>query len=401
MGLTVVSAQAAAVIAVHLADSLRRSRIPGGVHGFPTLPPIDTEVDGTKIRTYVEGRSLYDDMLKSIREAKDTIFFETYAWRGDAIGKLFKQELYAAADRGVQVFVVFDGFGTLNQSPRFRHFPKHPNLHSHRLHEIRVGLFLMDLRRTGRTHRKILVVDDKVGYVGGFNIGKDFGIEWRDTHVRLIGPAVRELSDGSIDFWNTFNPKGPTLERTYIRQWEAPIKAAFNLPSRLLFPVRGLYLDAIERATERILINSAYFIPDQEILGALTAAAKRGVDVKVMIPEYSNHIIADWVAWPNYGELLKAGVEIWLYQHAMIHSKTMTVDGVWSTVGTSNIDRLSLMGNFEVNLAIYSPEYAAVIEEIFANDLTTSRQLSLEEWEGRGIFERIGETLLSPFKAIV
>lgn len=400
-GLGVVTAQAAAVVAVHLVDRVRRARIPGGVRGFPTLPPRNVAVGDTDLRVYVEGKSLYHDMLEAIHDAQETIYFETYAWRGDSIGKMFKNALYEAADRGVKVYIVFDGFGTLNQSPRFRHFPKHPNLWTHRLSEIRAGLFLMDMRRTGRTHRKILVVDDAVGFVGGFNIGEDFGIEWRDTHVRVVGPAVEELSNGFVGFWNTLRGKQPKLERKFVGQWDAPIKAAFNLPSRLLFPVRGLYLDAIERAKDHILITTAYFIPDRELLGGLVAAAERGVRVRVLIPEYSNHILADWVAWPFYGELLGAGVEIWLYQHAMIHSKTMTVDGVWSTVGTANLDRLSLMGNFEVNLQIYSAEFATVLEDVFDNDLTTSRCLTLREWEGRGPLQRLGEKLIAPFRAIV
>ena len=400
-GLSVVTAQAGAIIAVHLLDNVRKSRVPGGQSGFPTLPPEDTKVEDNEVRTYVEGRSLYKDMLKAIREAKDTIYFETYAWRSDSIGRLFKDELYAAADRGVKVYVVFDGFGTLNSNPWFRHFSKHPNLQVHKVPEIRIGLLLADIRRTGRTHRKTLVVDDEVGFVGGFNIGRDFGIEWRDTHIRLLGPSVQELSVGYADFWNTFRRKTSKIERPVLRKWDSPIKAAFNMPSRLLFPVRGLYIDAMERAQKTIRINSAYFIPDKEILTALTDAAARGVDVQVMIPEYSNHILADWVAWPYYGELLAAGVKILLYRHAMIHAKTMTIDGVWSTVGTANIDRLSLAGNFEVNMQISSEEYAKVMERIFATDKTQTRELTLEQWENRGALQRLSEALLAPFRVIV
>lgn len=165
--------------------------------------------------------------------------------------------------------------------------------------------------------------------------------------------------------------------------------------------MRGLYLDAIDRARDQILITTAYFIPDKEILHNLVAAAQRGVRVKVLIPEYSNHIMADWVARPYYGELLRNGIEIWLYQHAMIHSKTMTIDSHWSTIGTANIDRLSMQGNFEVNLQFRSTALAERMEEIFAKDLTTSRQLTLEEWERRGLPTRIIERLLHPFEWVV
>ena len=162
-----------------------------------------------------------------------------------------------------------------------------------------------------------------------------------------------------------------------------------------------MYIDALERATDRALITTAYFIPDKEILASLIAAARRGVRVRVLIPEYSNHIMADWVARPYYGELLREGVEIWLYQHAMVHSKTMTVDGHWSTIGTANIDHLSMRGNYEVCMQFHSRELAERMEQIFDNDLTTARRLTIEEWEHRSWLVRVGEYLLHPFEFLV
>lgn len=402
VGIGLLVAQAAAVVTVHAVDRVRIARIPGGRHGFPTLPPSDVQIDSNVVRTYTEGESLYTDMLDAINEARESICFETYIWAADEIGRAFKDALYAAADRGVQVYIVYDGFGVLNQNPLFKIFPRHPNLFHRRIPEIRSGLFTLNLRKTGRDHRKILVTDGKYGFVGGYNIGERFGVEWRDTHVRITGPAVMELADGFAEFWNHFKrPWQPALPDGGVKDWFPPISAEFNLPSRLLFPVRGLYLDAIDRARDQILITTAYFIPDKEILHNLVAAAQRGVRVKVLIPEYSNHIMADWVARPYYGELLRNGIEIWLYQHAMIHSKTMTIDSRWSTIGTANIDRLSMQGNFEVNLQFRSTALAERMEEIFAKDLTTSRQLTLEEWERRGLPTRIIERLLHPFEWVV
>ena len=395
-------AQLAAVAAVYAVDRVRLSRIPGGAHGFPALPPADTQVAGNVVRSYTDGHSLYADMIAAIDAATDHVYFETFIWRSDSWGQKFKDALYQAADRGVQVYAIYDGFGVLNQDPRFKIFPHHPNLHVRRFPEFRSGMVTINVRKTGRDHRKILVVDGDVGFVGGYNIGNRFAEEWRDTHVRITGPAVWELENGFTDFWNHFRTRRqPALPDRGAREWTSEITAAFNLPSRLLFPVRGLYLDAMERATRSILITTAYFIPDREILDGLLAAARRGVHVRVLIPEYSNHILADWVARPFYGDLLRGGIEIWLYQHAMVHSKTMTVDGVWSTVGTANIDRLSLQGNFEVNMQFHSRAFAARMEQIFANDLTTSRQLTVQEWENRGVPTKLTERLLRPFQLIV
>ncbi|WP_022868815.1 phospholipase D-like domain-containing protein [Schaalia vaccimaxillae] len=395
-------AQVGAVIAVHAVDSMRKKRIPGGRKDFPTLDPADTKIDSSMARTYTDGHSLYADMLSAIHNAEDYIFFETYIWRSDGWGQRFKDAIVAAARRGVDVFCVWDGFGVLNQDPRFYRFPEIPSLHVRRFPALRSGLFTFNIRNTGQDHRKILVVDGHIGFVGGYNIGDPFADEWRDTHVAVTGDAVWELENGFVDFWNYYRPKNaPRLTDRGARKWSSDVTAAFNVPHRLLYPIRGMYIDAMERATDHILITTAYFIPDRELLAALKAAARRGVKVKVLIPEYSNHIMADWVARPYFGELLREGIEIWLYQHAMVHSKTMTVDGKWSTIGTANIDRLSMRGNHEVNLQFYSEDLAERMEEIFVNDLTTSRRLTIQEWQNRTLLTKIGERLLRPFELVV
>ena len=398
----IAAAQVGAVGVVYAIDAARKRRIPGGVKGFPTVAPTDTQVAENSVRLYTEGESLYADQLKAIENAKSSIYFETYVWRSDEVGRAFKDALVAAAERGVEVYIFYDGFGSLKSSARFKRFPKLPTLHVHKLHEIRRGLFVANLRRTGRTHRKLLVVDDHVGFVGGFNVGVDFGTEWRDSHIRLLGPGVGLLVDGFRSFWNTYRTsEQPELEDWQELPWTGEITAAFNLPSALLFPVRGQYLDTFRRARETLQITSAYFIPDREMTHELVRAAGRGVKVQVLIPEFSNHILADWVGRPRYGELLEAGVEIWLYQHAMIHAKTVTADGYRSIVGTANVDRLSMAGNYEITVQIDSEEFAHEMEEVFAKDLTTARKLELEEWQSRNLGTRLLERLVSPFSFIV
>ncbi len=400
--ITLATLQVGAVGVIYGIDRVRRARIPGGRHGFPAMPPLEVEVGDNLIQAYSEGTTLYADMIEAIDNAKESVYFETYVWRSDRAGMDFKRALVNAAKRGVKVFAIYDGFGSFMSGPSLKIFPRTPNLYVHRVREVRLGLVVGDLRRTGRTHRKILVVDDEIGFVGGFNIGDDFGTEWRDTHIRIIGPGVQLLSVGFREFWNTFRSKRqPALPEGDELPWDDQITAAFNLPSHLLFPVRMQYIDAFRRARDTLEITSAYFIPDREILRELIHAARRGVKVRVLIPEYSNHILADWVARPFFGELLKEGVEIWMYQHAMIHSKTVTADSFRSIVGTANIDRLSMAGNFEVTMQIDDPGFATRMEEIFDNDLTTARRLTLEEWENRSLGTRILERLVRPFNFIV
>lgn len=389
-----LAAQAAAVAGVVAVDEVRKRRSAAEPR-FPTDEPATVNVAGSAVTTYTKGAAVYDDMIAAIDAAQRLVLFESFIFKGDDTGQRFKDALIRASKRGVSVYVIYDGFANLVVDPRFFRFPD--PVHVLRFPLIRRGMFRLDLRHMGRDHRKILVVDGRVGFVGGYNIGELYASSWRDTHLRVEGPAVWELEDAFVDFWNEYRPKGaPALDDRGARQWDSRIEAARNAPSRLLFPVRGLYLGAIERAHTRIWITQAYFIPDSEILSSLIKAARRGVDVRVLVPEYSNHVVADWVARGYFTQLLEGGVQIWLYQNAMVHAKTATVDGRWSTVGTANIDRLSMIGNYEVNLAIYSDAMAAQMERIFEMDEGNSRRLTKEEWSRRGPLVRIVEWLLWP-----
>lgn len=391
----------AAVAVVVIVDEFRKRRDPP-TGEFPRTEPRSTEVAGTELTTYTFGEDLYAAMLESIEQAQHTVYFETFIWKGDDVGAAFKDALIAAARRGVQVYLVVDSFANLVVDPKFLRFPKLATLHLLKFPLLRPGLLTLNVRRTGRDHRKIMVVDERIGYVGGYNIGDLYANQWRDTHLRLQGPAAWELSNAFVDFWNAHRSRGlPALPDGGAKQWEPRIRAAQNAPNQLLFPVRGLYLEAIDRAQHHVYITQAYFIPDRDILQVLIKAAERGVDVRVLVPEVSNHIVADWAARSHYTQLLEAGVSLWLFQGAMVHAKTMTVDGRWSTIGTANIDRMSMTGNFEINLEIFDDALARHMETIFDVDLTNSRQLTLEEWESRGPISRILERLIRPFSPLL
>ncbi|HLS39175.1 MAG TPA: phospholipase D-like domain-containing protein [Ornithinicoccus sp.] len=380
-------------------DAVRKRR-PADSPGVDRDAPVATEVGSTRVTTYTYGEHLYEAMLEAIEQAERYVYLASYIWKGDATGQRFKDALHAAAARGVRVCLVFDGFANLVVPREFKRFP--PELHLLRFPVLRAGLPLADLRRTGRDHRKVLVVDGRVGFVGGYNIGSLYATHWRDTHVRLEGPAVWELENSFTDFWNRHRRRGmPVLPDRGAPGWDHRIRAARNEPSRLLFPVRGLYLDAVDRATERVWITQGYFIPDREILQALLLAAQRGVDVRVITPAASNHVVADWVARSYFTPLLRGGVRIFLYENAMVHAKTATVDGQWTTVGTANIDRLSLIGNYEINLEIQDPGQAARMEEVFLRDLRNCRELTLGEWESRGVLPRVTERVLAPLRVVL
>ncbi|WP_438502340.1 phospholipase D-like domain-containing protein [Arthrobacter pityocampae] len=394
--LAMVTAQAvviAGVVAVDMYERSRRTRRPA----FPQPGTFRTTIADTGTTVYTYGEDLFEAMIEAIDGAKQQVLLETYIWKGDEVGARFRDAVNRAADRGVDVFVIYDGFANLVVNPFFYDF--HPNVNAYRFPVIRPSIVFTNIRGTGLDHRKVLVVDGEVGFVGGYNLGTLYATKWRDTHLEIRGPSVWELREAFVSFWNLRaiprRPELPDLSATY---WEPRIRAVNNVPALLVYPIRGVYLDAINRAHKHIFITTAYFIPDRQILDALLRASRRGVDVRVILPEDSNHVVSDWLSRGFYSSLISAGVRILLYQNSMIHAKTATVDGEWSTVGTANIDRLSLTGNYEINLEIFDRDLAATMEEIFAVDSSNSRELTREEWESRHVVARASEIILAPLR---
>lgn len=368
---------------------------------FPTLPPIHTPLGSGQVTTYSFGTDLYKDMLAAIESAQSEVVLETYIWKGDALGERFKRALSDAAARGVSVYVVYDTFANLVVPRKFKTFP--PSIKVLRFPLYPAGWRFFDLSRYGRDHRKILVVDQKVGFVGGYNIGGLYATEWRDTHIRITGVGVADLRRTVADFWNlNRNRTKPGQERPMLleasSEWEPRIRFHRNVPRLWMFPIRSMYLEAINRATSHIYLTTAYFLPDQDFVDALKAAAERGVDVRVLIPMKSNHIVTDWLARGHFSQMLEAGIRIFRFNGAMIHAKTCTVDSSWSTVGTANIDRISFTGNYEINVEIIDPAFAGVLDQIFATDEANSLELTQSEWTARDVHRKFTELVLRPLR---
>lgn len=383
----------AVVLAVLMTRSrMRKARVPR--EGFPFIHPAEALVDNTRLQIYTEGNRLFEDMLEAIAEARKTIYLETFIFKGDVLGEAFKQALIKKAAEGVQVYLIYDTFANLVVSRSFFRFP--PEIHVLPYRAWRRPWHALDFRRYGRDHRKLLVVDGKIGFVGGYNIGELYRTVWRDTHLRLTGPEVDDLVHAFVDFWNFHRYPGMPAVPMPARHWSAELRAYRNDPVRLIFPIRSLYIEAFEQAQRCIYLTQAYFIPDESILRALIRAARRGVDVRVLVPWESNHVVADWLARHHFDRCLRNGVRLFGYQGAMIHAKTATIDGVWSMVGTANIDRLSLAGNYEINVEVFSRDVAAAMEAVFTCDLTNTRELTLAQWRQRHWLARASELVLSP-----
>ncbi|GAA4480896.1 phospholipase D-like domain-containing protein [Enteractinococcus fodinae] len=359
-----------------------------------------TTLDESELTIYTSGEQLYEDMLDAIHGAEHSILMETYIWKADEIGQRFIDALNQAAERGVQVYVLFDGFANL-VVPRSFYRQFSDRVRVIRLPVIGLRFWKGPIRHTGLNHSKILAVDNEIGFVGGYNIGSHYAKYWRDTHLREIGPGVWDMQHSVAQLWNEMTKPPNQIPWEPPRTWQPEVEVNANLPVQLVYPIRQMYLHAIDRASEHIWVTTPYFIPDQQIVEGLIAAADRGVDVRVMVPKNSNHIVADWASRGFYGQLLDAGITLLLYKSSMIHAKTATIDGEWSTVGTANIDRLSLSYNYETNVEIIDPRFAAELEKVFLADAEHCEVIDSAQWRERHPMARVVEHALKPLRPLL
>ena len=397
-----LTALQAVIVGVLVAMAEFRKRRRGPREGFPweDQPEIMMESGEDRLKIYAYGVDLYESMLEEIEAAEGEIFLGTFIWKGDEVGHRFVEALARKAREGVEVYVVFDGLANLLVSPSFKRFPEK----IHRLHfrPLSGPAKILNPRNVFRFHRHVMSVDGKVAFLGGYNIGSLYEAGWRDTHVRVRGAAAREVDNAFVDFWNSHRTGDlPRITPNKERDWNPAVRVRRNDPYMRIFPIREMYIEAIDRANSHVYLTHAYFVPDRALKAHLIDATKRGVDVQLLVPEQSNHVTADWLARRHFHELLEAGVRIFLYKHIMIHSKTATVDGVWSTIGSANIDRLSMLGNYELNMEVYSRTLASQMERMFDVDKTNAEELTLQEWERRPLPAKLVERTLASLSPLV
>ena len=391
-----IALQAITVTILQIVSAQRKRNRQEGSFPHPQLSEVP--VGENTLQLYDYGSDLYEAMLTAIDAAQESIYLETYIWKDDAVGQAFKDHLASKAAQGVEVYVVFDSFANTVVPRDFKVFPA--NIHVLKYQAIHRPWHLLDPRRYSLDHRKLLIVDGYTGFIGGFNIGSLYATTWRDTHLRMRGPAAAELAQSFIDFWNRHDPGHERITRHYPRRFDPLINERGTDALRLTFPIRGMYIEAIDRAEHSIRLTNAYFVPDQMLLESLKAAAERGVDVQILVPWISNHVVVDWLARGYFTDCLKAGLSVFGYRN-MLHAKTCTVDGQWSTIGTANLDRLSSVGNYEINAEIYSEALAQQMEELFKCDTTNALKLTPDQWFKRPWYAVLGERILSPLRILM
>jgi cardiolipin synthase A/B len=388
--------EAITVIILQIVSALRKLHWQEGNLPHPHLSEV--LLGENKLQLYDYGQDLYEAMLTAIDASQESIYLETYIWKGDAVGQAFKDHLACKATQGVDVYVVFDSFANTVVPRDFKVFPQ--NMHVLKYQGIRRPWHLLDPRRYALDHRKLLIVDGYTSFIGGYNIGSLYATTWRDTHLRIRGPASADLAQSFTDLWNRHNPEHKRITRHYPRRFDSQINERGTDALRLTFPIRDMYIQAIDRAEHTIRLTNAYFAPDHMLLEALISAAERGVDVHVLVPWISNHVVVDWLARGYFTDCLKAGIGIFGYCQ-MLHAKTCTIDGQWSTIGTANLDRLSSVGNYEINVEIYSEILAQQMEELFKCDTMNALKLAPDQWLKRPWYAVLGERILSPLRILL
>ncbi|EDL64193.1 cardiolipin synthase [Bacillus sp. SG-1] len=360
------------------------------------------------ITVFTHGEDKFDALINDIESAKNHIHFQYYILRRDALGKRILSALAAKAEQGVKVRVLYDEMGsrTLNKS-FFRELIKAGG-------EVEVffpsRIPYINPRLNYRNHRKLVIIDGVVGYVGGFNVGDEYlGLNpkfgyWRDTHLRLEGSAVLAMQTRFILDWNQASAsRNIHLEHRYFPEanfkGNAGVQIVTSGPDSEWEQIKNGYIKMISSAKESIYIQTPYFIPDASLLDALRIAALSGIDVRIMIPNKPDHMFVYWATYSYIGEMLKAGARIYIYDNGFIHAKTIVVDNETSSVGTANIDVRSFRLNFEVNAFIYDIELSQELGSIFHDDIQLSRELTMEEYLKRPLWIRFKESisrLLSP-----
>lgn len=359
--------------------------------------------DNNKVELITDGIEKFRRLLQEIDRAVQYIHMEYYIIREDELFEEITKHLIKKASQGVEVRILYDGMGSRKFSSAAR-----KRLQKH---GIRVGIFfparfgVVHMRLNYRNHRKIVVIDGKVGFTGGFNIGREYiSCEekygyWRDTHLVLTGNAVTALQIRFALDWNYAVKENLFQNQSYFldypEEWTGHqgVQVITSGPDSPYQHIRNTYLQMIHRARKQILIQTPYFIPDESIETALFLAAQSGVEVMLMIPCKPDHPLVYWGTWSYMGEMLRLGCRCFLYTGGFLHAKGMTVDGQICCYGSANLDNRSFALNFEVNAVIYDRETAEQMQRIFQEDLLHCREITVGEYENRPLIVRVKEQI--------
>jgi len=365
---------------------------------------------GNRVRLLEDGPATYQAMFAAINAARDHINLETYIFEDDEVGRKFADVLLAKQAAGVQVHLIYDSVGSIKTPREFFERLRQGGVRVLEFNPVNPLTAKKGWQINNRDHRKLLVADGRIAFVGGINISDVYSsgssatrsqgpdrkrTNWRDTHVSIEGPAVAEFQKLFIETWE--RGKGDAMPaRNYFpplkRVGKDIVRAVGSVADEASSPIYATFVSAVDSAQEHVHITVAYFIPDPQSLEVLKDAAQRGVDVKIILPSHTDFWAVFHAGRSYYDEMLRAGVKIYERRGALLHSKSVLVDGVWSTVGSSNWDPRSFLHNNELNAVVLGREFARDMRAMFDKDLANSDRIVLEQWRRRSPLERAKET---------
>ena len=344
-----------------------------------------------EVKLYHNGEKLFDEMLQDLSDAEESIHMEYYIWRSDDLGLRIKDILVKKAREGVDVKLIFDGLGSFSRiSYRYRRELRESGVQFSYFKDL--NRFLARLQINYSNHKKIVVIDSRIGYTGGMNIGCEYITggkrfdSWRDSHVRLRGDCVSILQSIFLTDWFNCGHEllmedvfFPDIRSGPVPTQEVPIQIAVSGPDSKWNSIELLLFNMITNANHEVCIQSPYFIPDLAMMRAMESAAMSGVKITLMMTGRPDKSIVWWTAFTYLEALLEAGVEILHYEKGFLHSKVLIMDGVVSTVGTCNMDVRSFRLNYEVNSVFYDKQVSRELKEQFNEDRKYCRNVTLEE----------------------
>jgi cardiolipin synthase len=392
------------VLAAHWHNSHTRIAQLAALEQAATGSPL---IAGNKVTLLYDGPQTMASMMEAIKTAKDHINLETYIFDQDKLGLQFADLLMARQRAGVQVNIIYDSVGTLGTPQAFFDKMRNAGIRLLPFHPINPLRLRGPWEPDNRDHRKILIVDGAVAFTGGVNISGNYArsspfrskgrnnrqFGWRDTHIRIEGPAVAAMQWVFLHNWmSQESPELPDCD------FFPPLKNVGHQLVRVLasdpdgdHDIFKAYALAIQEARKSIHMTNAYFVPDAQILQELCDAARRGVDVKIILPSVTDSGLVLHAAQSFYGQMLECGIRIFQLKLAVLHAKTAVIDRAWSTVGSTNIDTRSFLLNKEINVVVFGDEFGAAMESAFNEDLRNSAEVTKAAWEQRPISDRLKE----------
>lgn len=360
------------------------------------------------VEIFTDGQAKFERLKEDIRNAQEFIFIQYYIYSDDRLGNEITDLLAEKVKQGVRVKVLYDHVGSFSTRNKFFARMRSRGVDCHPF--FRVTFRKLANRINWRNHRKIVVIDGSIGYIGGMNIADRYveksadGRIWRDTHLRVEGPVIESmLYSFSVD-WNFLRPDAevqPLSARKYEDAGDVDMQLVTSGPIDKWNNLVLCFQQAIASARKRIYIQTPYFLPTDALLKALQGAALTGVDVRIMIPEQTDSVLLGYGSRSYIDDCLKAGVKVYLFTPGMLHAKTMIIDDDFVTTGSVNFDFRSFENNFEANLLIYSDRINRQMRDIFFQDLSVCRKLTLSTWRSRSRWNRFVEALVRLFSPIL